>query len=213
MRNPSGILWLLFFSLPLPAGCGKPPRPEYLDEDALIIAFGDSLTRGFGAGKEENYPVVLEQLSGRRVINAGVPGELSAKGRKRLPKLLNKHKPDLLILCHGGNDILRRRPSRETGENLRVMIREARKREIEVVLIGVPEFANLLMESAPFYALLAKEFAIPIEDEILPEVESDAGLKSDRIHPNGLGYRLMVEAIHRLLIERGVALFTQQVNI
>ncbi len=198
------LIPILSLALFLLGACTQaPPTLHYLPEDAIILAYGDSLTYGSGAGKGNTYPAVLEQLSGRKVINAGVPGEQSAQGLQRLPRLLERHRPQLLLLCHGGNDILRRTPHGKTRENLAMMIREARKRGIDVVLIGVPEFSLFSLESPPFYAELAAEFAVPIEAEILSELESDNDMKSDHIHLNAAGYQQMAEAIHRLLIKSG----------
>jgi lysophospholipase L1-like esterase len=178
--------------------CGDSPRLEYLTQDAVILAFGDSLTRGVGASEGKSYPDVLQRLSGRRVINAGVSGEVSAQGRKRLPVLLDELKPQLLILCHGGNDILRQLPKQDAEENLRAMIEAARERNIDVVLIGVPEFALLLPDSEPYYERLADEFQLPFDGDILPELETRREYKADPIHLNADGYRLLAEAVHEL---------------
>jgi lysophospholipase L1-like esterase len=183
--------------------CGEPPRLQYLEKEAVILAFGDSLTWGTGAGKGESYPDVLEKLSGRRVVNAGVPGEVSALGRKRLPLVLDQVQPQLLVLCHGGNDILRRLPKQRIEENLRAMIEAARERNVEVVLIGVPELALLLPDSEPYYKELAEELHMPFDGETLPRLETTREYKSDPIHLNGAGYRLLAEAVYELLKEHG----------
>jgi lysophospholipase L1-like esterase len=136
---PRNLTWLLLLCL-LPAGCGDPvPQLPELTQDAVILAFGDSITAGTGAGREHAYPAQLERLTGRTVINAGVPGELSSAGLQRLPALLDRHQPQLLILCHAGNDILRNRDRGQAAGNLRTMVDHARQRGIAVLLLGVPE--------------------------------------------------------------------------
>lgn len=189
--------------LALLAACDRGPGLSPLDDDAVILAFGDSLTRGTGADEGEGYPAVLERLSGRRVINAGVPGELSAEGRERLPGILERERPDLLILCHGGNDILRGRDADAAADNLAAMIRMARERGVQVMLIGVPERNLVFHATADFYHRVAEETDAPLESEAMAHIIGEPSLKSDQIHPNAAGYRHLAEAIHELLRETG----------
>jgi lysophospholipase L1-like esterase len=167
-----------------------------------MLAFGDSLTHGTGVHETQSYPAILAQLSGHRVINAGVPGEISAKGVSRLPKLLDEYHPDLLLLCHGGNDMLRQMNLQTTAANIRTMIREARERGIAVLLIGVPR-PGLLLGTADFYKEIATEMHVPIEDEALSDILQRRSLKSDRVHPNTAGYRLFADMIYERLKESG----------
>ncbi|MDH3979993.1 MAG: arylesterase [Gammaproteobacteria bacterium] len=178
-------------------------RLPRLSPDAVILAFGDSLTYGTGADRAQSYPLRLAQLIGREVINAGVPGEVTSSGRQRLPGLLDKYQPGLLILCHGGNDLLRKLDPNATRNNLQAMLVAARSRGIPVVLLGVPRPGLFLMKSAELYEQLAKEYAMPYEGDIIPAVESDNSLKSDPIHPNEDGYKQIAEAVYRLLRDSG----------
>lgn len=190
------LLWL-------PACSDTVPSLNKLPDDAVVVAFGDSLTYGTGAKDNETYPYYLSQIIQRDVINAGNPGELSAEGRQRLPQVLDKHQPDLLILCHGGNDLLRKKNREKLTANLKAMIGQAKQRGIQVMLIGVPEPALFLLESAPFYAKIAHSENIPLEREALPAIESNDTLKSDPIHPNAAGYRKLAQAIAKLLKTAG----------
>ena len=193
------IFFLLFLH-----GCGSDqPQLSRIPDDAVILAFGDSITHGTGAGKETSYPAVLEKLSARRVINAGVPGEISERGLKRLPGLLDQHEPDLLILCHGGNDILRKRSMQQMQSNIREMINLASDRNIPVVLLGVPKF-GLFLSAAPEYREIAESMNVLFIEDLLPDVLSDRDLKSDTIHPNAAGYQVMAESIHSVLKSGGV---------
>jgi acyl-CoA thioesterase-1 len=196
-----GALVAVLFLL-LAAGCGKSAKLQPLAPDAVVLAFGDSLTFGTGANEQESYPAQLARLTGRRVVREGVPGEVSATGLARLPAVLDEHQPKLLLLCHGGNDFLRRLPGREAAENLRAMIRLAKSRGIDVVLIGTPEF-SLTVTPPAFYAEIAKEFRIPYEGDVIGKILRDGSLKSDQIHPNALGYKLMAERVHALLKKAG----------
>ena len=182
--------------------CSSSTKLPLLAGDAVILAFGDSLTFGTGAALGESYPAVLERLVGRRVVNEGVPGEITSEGLERLPEVLKREKPVLLILCHGANDLLRFLDKRQAVSNLRAMIRLAREKGAVVVLVGVPSL-GITLSPEPSYLEIAAEMKIPIEEETLTKVLSDGFLKSDVIHPNAAGYRKLAESIADLLRQSG----------
>lgn len=185
------------------AGCSaKAPTLSPLAANEVIVAFGDSLTYGSGAKAQESYPAVLAQLINRKVVRAGVPGELTAQGLARLPAVIEEHNPRLVIVCLGGNDMLRRVNEAEIKHNLRAIIVDIRARDIAVVLVGVPKPA-LIMSAPELYADLATEFGIPYEGNIVTSVLYRSEYKSDSIHPNAQGYRKMAEAIAELLRNSG----------
>lgn len=196
------LLIVVFFLL-FACEQSNPPLFSKLTQGAVILAFGDSLTYGTGASKNANYPSVLSTLSHHKVINAGNPGEITRHGLSRLPALLDKHKPELLILIHGGNDMLRKVSQQETADNLKQMIVEARQRDIEVVMLGVPAPSLFLLSSADIYQQIAEEQNVPIDLETLPKILGDNNLKSDTIHPNEAGYKLMADNIFGLLVDIG----------
>jgi lysophospholipase L1-like esterase len=182
--------------------CSSQPTLPSLANDAVIVAFGDSLTFGTGSEPTESYPAVLEKMIGRRIVNAGIPGEVTGDGLLRLPEVLEREKPALLLLCHGGNDELRRLNQQQAANNIREMIRLAQKRNVAVVLIAVPA-PGLSLSPASMYREIAKELSIPIEEEILSSILSNSSLKSDYIHPNAEGYRRLAESIATLLHKSG----------
>jgi acyl-CoA thioesterase I len=184
------------------SGCGQQAKLQPLAGDAVVLAFGDSLTYGTGASEAESYPVQLAHLINRRVVREGVPGEVSADGLARLLSALDEYRPALLLLCHGGNDFLQRQSKRAAAENVRGMIRLAESRGIQVLLIGTPE-PGFTLTQPDFYGEIAKEFRLPYEGDVLTKILRDASLKSDQVHPNAQGYRLMGERIADLLRKSG----------
>jgi lysophospholipase L1-like esterase len=124
------------------AACGQSGRLTLTDSRSTILAFGDSLTHGTGVAASQSYPTVLDGLVKTKVIRSGIPGEISANnGLKRLKGELDRHQPDLVILCHGGNDILRRLPGETTRQNLAAMVNLIRSSGAEVLLIAVPNIS------------------------------------------------------------------------
>lgn len=184
------------------AACGTDPSLPRLGEGDVVLAFGDSLTHGTGTDAAHAYPAQLQELIGRTVVNAGVPGETTAEGLERLPAALEEHRPRLLLLCLGGNDMLRRLDAAQIAANLRAMVRLAQEQGAAVVLIGVP--APALFSGAPvFYAEIASEFGLPYEGDVFNEVLKDRSLKSDPIHANGAGYRQVAVQLAELLKKAG----------
>lgn len=185
------------------AACGDPvPKLPKLTDSDVILAFGDSITYGTGAGEAESYPVVLARLIGKQVVAAGFPGEVTAGGLERLPDVLDEVNPRIVLLCMGGNDMLRGTGHAAAEANLRAMIKLAQERGISVVLIAVPQPA-LFSGNAPFYETIARDHRLPLEDSVLKSLMYDNDYKSDPIHPNAKGYRKMAEAIAELLRDAG----------
>ncbi|HUQ27145.1 MAG TPA: GDSL-type esterase/lipase family protein [Usitatibacter sp.] len=189
-------------ALTLAACGGSSQKLEKLSAGVVVLAFGDSLTFGTGASPGESYPAQLEALIGRRVVNAGVPGEASEEGLERLPGVLDDVKPAMLLLCHGGNDFLRKMDDGRAAQNVRAMVRLARDRNIQVVLIATPK--PTLPPSVPaFYREIASEARVGFVDAVMKEVLSDRDLKSDLVHPNAKGYREIAKAVEKALKQGG----------
>mgnify|MGYP003644460461 FL=1 len=199
----SGVFrYSLIVSLILLQACTDPDYLTPIPEDGVILAFGDSLTVGVGVGDTDSYPAVLTQLSGRKVIGAGVSGEETSQGLKRLPTVIDEVNPSLMILLLGGNDILRNRNMQNTKQNLSAMIEIAHARGVQVVLIGVPE-KKIFSDVAPLYEELAEQYNLLHLDDLLSQLLRDNEYKSDAVHLNQQGYRVMAESIHKSLVKYG----------
>ena len=195
--------WPLFlaFFVALLAGCTD-PLLQPLPNGAVIVAYGDSLTDGKGVERDDAYPAVLQSRVGRTVRNEGVSGETTAQGLKRLPGVLDRNRPDLLILLEGGNDILRNTDPADIERNLDSMISLARERDIAVALIGVPK-RSLYSNTADLYRELAERHGIPLEDSVIASLLRKSSMKSDSVHFNRAGYRALAQGVQELLTKHG----------
>ncbi|ENO85233.1 arylesterase [Thauera linaloolentis] len=194
----------------LAAACGREPKLPALPDGARVLAFGDSVTYGTGAGEGEDWPALLAASAGWEVVNAGVPGDTALAGQHRLQALLDEFTPALVVVEIGGNDFLRRRSEGEVKEDLRRIVRMARASGAQVVLVGVPVLSLSgavigRLSDAPLYAALADEEGVPLVPDVFSEVLSQPDLRADRIHPNAQGYRRMAAGIHARLREIGLA--------
>jgi lysophospholipase L1-like esterase len=204
MRAPlirSAISLALIVAL-LGACGGSAPKLAPLAPDAVVLAFGDSITFGTGAGANQSYPAVLASLIGRKVEAAGVPGETSEGGLARLPQALDYYQPQLVIICEGGNDFLRKLSEKQTAENIRAMVRTARGKGAAVLLVAVPK-PGLFPSPPGFYEEIASDFAIPLEAAALKKILRDNELKSDLVHPNAKGYASLAQALAEVLKKSG----------
>lgn len=204
-RRPQARLLLLALAVWVGASGGRtdPPKIARLNDEATILAFGDSLTYGSGASPEQSYPSRLQALIGRKVINLGVPGETTEDGLQRLPVALDQTDPDLVILCLGGNDMLRRQDRARMRDNLAAMIALIRERDLPVILLGVPEPKLIGLSTEETYLHLAQQFGLALEAEALPDILGDAARKADQIHPNAQGYADLADAVAELLRRSG----------
>ncbi|KGJ87522.1 GDSL-type esterase/lipase family protein [Thalassotalea sp. ND16A] len=191
---------LLLLTLLL-SSCSE-PKLTALSYDAKILAFGDSLTAGKGVAQHFSYPAVLSKLTGLEVINAGVSGELTAQGLARLPSLLTDNDIEIMLLLEGGNDILRNKSKAKLKQNLAGMIELAQARNINVMLIGVPE-KSIFSSSADLYQQLAEHYQLAFADDIVASLLKNSSLKSDAVHFNEQGYARLAEHIFEVLQENG----------
>lgn len=177
----------------------------------LVVTFGDSLFAGYQLNQGEGFAPVLERaLADRgqraRVFNAGVSGDTSAAGLRRLAYVLDglPKKPELVIICLGGNDMLRGLGPDETRKNLTAIMEELGRRGIRAMLAGMVAAPNMGQDYAKafnaIYPDLAQRYDAALYPFILDGVIGHADLQlADGIHPNPEGVKTMVAGIAPLV--------------
>jgi acyl-CoA thioesterase-1 len=183
--------------------------PKPTENVPKIVAFGDSLTAGYGLSPQESYPALLQKLIDAdgfkyEVVNAGVSGDTSAGGVRRIDWSLDGGGVRFVILELGANDFLRGQPVAETRKNLSEIIRRARARDAEVLLAGM----LTTTESGRDYEIEIRDAFKSLADEhqvtLIPFfLEGVAGIdkfnQQDRVHPNAEGTRLVAATVYRHL--------------
>ena len=177
------------------------------EAEILVVAFGDSLYAGYGVDQKEGFAPELEtalQAAGKdvRVHNAGVSGDTTAAGLRRMDFVLDSlpRKPDLVILGLGGNDMLRGFKPSETRTNLDAMVRKLRERDIPMMLTGMLASPNLGAEFSKefniIYPALAREYDVPLYPFFMDGVVGRPDLLlPDGIHPTADGIDIIVGKI------------------
>ncbi len=176
-----------------------------------IVAFGDSLTAGYGLPAGQSYPALLQGMLDRdgynyEVVNAGVSGDTTSGGRRRIAWALDGAggAPDILILELGANDILRGQPVAQMRENLAVIIEEAQRRGARVLLAGMlapPNWgADYNRQVIEAYRSLADEYKVPLIPFFLENVAARRELnQQDGAHPNAAGTAIVAATVYKTL--------------
>jgi acyl-CoA thioesterase-1 len=157
-----------------------------------VVCLGDSLTEGVGAGSEEDYPTVLSRRLAVPVVNAGVRGDTTAQALERISEAVLSKNPRLVVIFLGGNDFLRRMPLHDTRKNLEEIVRRVQSQGAMVAIAGM-RLGLFTDEYAAIFEETARQFGALYIPGVTKGILSDAALRSDPIHPNGAGYRLVAE--------------------
>lgn len=202
-------LALLFVATLLLATCGK-EKELALPPGSRVLALGDSLTAGAGVTPDEAWPNLLAQRTGWLVINGGISGDTSNDALQRLPALLDEHRPELVLVALGGNDMLRHLPREKPIANLGRILALIRSHGAKPVLLATPQpsVAGAMLRNlsaADFYRGVADEHGVPLIEDAVAEVLSDPQMKGDPLHPNAEGHRLLAEKLFSALQSIGYA--------
>jgi acyl-CoA thioesterase-1 len=168
-----------------------------------IVCLGDSITAGVGSNPGEAYPELLAARLGTEVINAGVSGDTAAQGLARVDDVLAED-PWMVIVELGGNDILRQVPPEQTERSLRQILDRLLSSRVVPVLVAMD--APLGASYKEIYGRLGDEYHVPVVDDAIGKVLRNRALKSDTVHPNAEGQKVIAgeiaDAIEPILQER-----------
>lgn len=195
--------WAVGLALWLAVGLGAA-------ETKTLIFFGDSLTAGYGVDPDEAYPALIQHRINEaglpwRVVNAGLSGETTAGGLRRLDWIL-RQKVDIFVIELGGNDGLRGIPPATSRSNLVAMIRRIRERQpgVTVVVAGMQLPTNMGPEHTREFAAIFPDIAREHDAALIPFLlEGVGGVPAlnlpDGIHPTAEGHRIVADTVWRTL--------------
>jgi acyl-CoA thioesterase-1 len=194
-----GFYMVVLSSTLILTSCSEQEDVIKLENDTTIVAFGDSLTYGYGVNTmDDSYPSKLQTIIGYTVINEGLNGDTARNGKSRIIHVVEEHDPDLVIVGIGGNDMLRRQ-DKNLENDLSEIVEYLIERHIQVVLLAEPQptmaFLVNSLSDAAVYEKVASKYNIPLIENVYSKYLSDFKYKSDAIHLNALGYNLVAEDI------------------
>lgn len=175
-----------------------------------ILILGDSISAAYGVKPKTAWVARLQaRLPDDRVINASISGEMTSGGRVRLPRLLTRYRPDVVVIELGGNDGLRGFPIAQIRDNLSEMVRLSREGEARVLLLGMripPNYGTRYTGAFHrVYADVASRFRIPLVPFLLDGIAThDDLMQADGLHPNDRAQRALLENVWedlRVLLE------------
>ena len=187
----------------------KKPPAQIVSDKAKIVAFGDSLTAGFGLAEKESYPYLLQERLkadgyNYEVINAGVSGETSLGGLERIDWVLEQDNVQILVLELGANDLLRGLPVGRMKENLETIIKRAQAKNVRVLLCGMLAPPTMGAQYQRDFVAVFPDLASKYKTAFLPFVLENIALdpklnQGDGIHPNAEGSKILTANVYKVL--------------
>ncbi len=184
-------------------------KPKINSARPKIVAFGDSLTAGFGLTEKDSYPYLLQKKVeadgyNYEVVNAGVSGETSLGGLERIDWVLEQENVKILVLELGANDLLRGLPVEKMKENLSNIIEKAKAKDVKVLLCGMLALDTMGAQYQRDYVMAFPDLASEYKVEFLPFILENIALKkelnqADGIHPNAEGSKIMTANVYKSL--------------
>jgi acyl-CoA thioesterase-1 len=204
MRFNIYLLLIAFSFVPVSAFAEDSPA-VIQDKEPVIIVLGDSLSAAYGMEINQSWPSLLQEgLSengyAHRVFNSSITGDTTQGGLARLPRLLEKHQPDIVILELGGNDGLRGLPIEVTGSNLSSMIEQSQSAGSKIILAEMripPNYGRSYTEKFnAMFTSLTVQYGITLLPFLMQDIALEPGLmQADGIHPTAQAQPLILEQV------------------
>ncbi|MFA5287282.1 MAG: GDSL-type esterase/lipase family protein [Candidatus Omnitrophota bacterium] len=189
---------LLGFSLISLSSCVKREIKNINSDGKELICFGDSITFGYGVKPGEDYPAILSKMINMPLINAGLDGDTSITALKRIKSDVLDRKPFLVLIEFCGNDFLRDVPQDATIDNIRAMVIKIQEQGAITAIVDVSA-GLFLLDYRLKLAKLAEETGSIFVPEVLSGIITNPSMKSDFMHPNPQGYKIIAERVYRVV--------------
>lgn len=179
-------------------GCAKREIKNINSQGKNIICFGDSITFGYGVKPGEDYPTALSKMVGMPVINAGLDGDTSITAFKRIRADVLGKEPFLVLIEFCGNDFLRGVPLDATSNNIKAMVQQVQAQGAITVIVDVS--AGLFLRDYRLrLSKIAEESGSIFIPAVLNGIITSPSMKSDFMHPNSEGYKIVAQRIYRAI--------------
>lgn len=192
------VIPLLIFGLIGLAGCAKREIKNINSAGKNIICFGDSITFGYGVNPGEDYPSALAKILHQPVINAGIDGDTTIEALRRLEGDVLEREPYLVIVEFCGNDFLRKIPQETTINNVGEIIEQIQAKGAMAAIVDISAGMFLAEYRSAFSRMAQGKGAIFIP-AVLNGIITNPNMKSDFLHPNSLGYKLIAQRVYQSL--------------
>lgn len=189
------VLVFLYSCVLVLSGCAKKEIKNIDSKGTNIICFGDSLTLGYGTNPGEDYPSALARMVDIPVINAGIDGDTSVTALERLKADVLDKNPLLVVIEFGGNDFLRSIPLEETVKNIEEMVKKIQAAGSMAVIADIST-GMIMGNYRKEFKLLSRKYNAIFLSHLLSGIFTNSSLKSDFIHPNTEGYKLIAQRIY-----------------
>lgn len=197
LRHKICILFFCFL-LTIFTGCTKREIKNINSTGKNIICFGDSLTFGYGANAGEDYPAALAKIMGVPVINAGVDADTTFEALKRIESAVLDKDPRIVIIEFCGNDFIKKIPVEATVENIRKMTQAVQEKGAMTAIVDISAGLFLKEYNSAFKKLSTQTGSIFISG-VLNGIITNPSMKSDFLHPNANGYKIIAQRINRAI--------------